>query len=171
MGLWLRGLLVVLLATTVGCGDDTPPRAGGSAPPATVARVSEPPEDPCAEYPPPFEASYLPDGFDPKLRRGAGLFKGADGAGSDYPTEGLLGYYRGPVEVLHVNFQIRNGPLPYVPANPHPLRVLGRPGAIGTIEGGWSVEFSLGRCDFRMDTYGIDRRETVKVARGLRRRG
>ena len=157
----------MLLAAAVGCSGDTPPRADGSARPATVAPASEPPDDPCAEYPPPFEASYLPDGFDAKLRKGAGLFKGAGG----YPTEGLLGHYRGPSEGVHANFQIRNGPLPYVPANPHPLRVLGRPGAIGKIEGGWSVEFSLGRCDFRMDTYGLDRRETVKVARGLRRRG
>lgn len=123
--------------------------------------------DPCADYPPPFEASYLPEGFDDELRKGAGLFKGAP----EYPTEGLLGHYRGPVEVLHVNFQIRKGPLPYSPSKFRPVEdVLGGRGGIAKIEGGWAVEFSLGDCDFRMDTYGIDRAETVAVAKSLRER-
>ncbi len=160
------GVLIVLVA----CGETTEPRAAGSSTPARSVTPDKepedgPPADPCAEYPPPFKASYLPEGFKKKLRKGAGLFKGA---GADYPTEGLLGYYRGSADTVHVNFETRPGPLPYAPANPHPLRgVLGRRGEIGKIEGGWAVEFSLDECDFRMDTYGIDRAETVKVAKGL----
>ena len=166
----LRRLLLGLLVLLIGCGGSSEPGAGSSASPAPPATskskpTDEPPANPCADYPPPFEATYLPEGFKKKLRKGAGLFKGA---GADYPTEGLLGYYPGPVEVLHVNFETRPGPLPYEPANPHPLKVLGRRGQIGMIEGGWSVEFSLDDCDFRMDTYGIGRAETVKVAKGLR---
>lgn len=126
--------------------------------------------DPCASYPPPFEASYLPDGFHRELRRGAGLFKGGDGAGAGYPTEGLLGHYRGRVETIHANFEVRGGPLPYEPADPRRLEVLGAPGRIGTVEGGFAVEFSLGDCDFRMDTYGLSRAETLRIALGLRRR-
>lgn len=145
-------LLLGVLLLLSGC--DASPEPGA------VATASA---DPCAAYPPPFEASYLPEGFEDRLRSGEGLF-----TGTDYPTEGLLGHYRGPAEVIHVNFQVRNGPLPYEPANPRPLRVLGRRGLIGKIEGGWSVELSFEGCDFRMDTYGIDRAETVKVARGLR---
>jgi hypothetical protein len=113
----------------------------------------------------PFASTYLPDGFGHRLRPGAGLFKRAD-----YPTEGLLGHYRGPVEVVHVNFQIRSGPLPYTPPRWRPLEALGEPGGIASIEGGYSVKFSLGGCDFRMDTYGISRAETVAVAGGLRPR-
>lgn len=132
-------------------------------------RAAEPPSptaDPCADFPPPFEATYLPEGFDPRLRRGAGLFKGPGAEG--YPTEGLLGHYRGEVEVVHANFEVRGGPLPYEPAEPRPLVVLGRRASIGKIEGGYAVEFSLGDCDFRMDTYGVGRRQTVKLAKGLR---
>lgn len=156
-----------LLVLVTGC-DETSSSARRS-PATTAVPVTPKPEvdrtpNPCAEYPPPFEATYLPDGFTKKLRKGAGLF-----VGTNYPTRGLVGYYLGETDGAHVNFQIRNGPLPYVPANPHPLdAVLGRRGAIGKIEGGWSVEFSLDDCEFRMDTYGIDRAETVKVARGLR---
>ncbi len=166
----LFGILVLLAA----CGDSSGPKAADSSTPAASATPEkkpkdDPPANPCADYPPPFEATYLPEGFKEKLRKGAGLFKGAKGAGADYPTEGLLGYYRGPVETVHINFETRPGPLPYEPANPHPLRgVLGERGEIGKIEGGWAVEFSLDDCDFRMDTYGIDRAESVKVAKSLR---
>ncbi|MDQ3915699.1 MAG: hypothetical protein M3323_10285 [Actinomycetota bacterium] len=164
----MRGLLVALLALLVGCGGGSAPEAGGSdatATPAPSAQAAKdaPPQDPCTTYPPPFEASYLPEGFKYRLRKGAGLFKGAD-----YPAEGLLGHYRGKAETVHVNFEVQGGPLPYEPGNPHPLKVLGRRGQIRKIEGGWAVEFSLGDCDFRMDTYGLDRAETVKVAKGLR---
>lgn len=164
------GRLLVGVALLLGaCDGGKEPEAIGTEPPASkpprATPSNEPTANPCADYPPPFEASYLPEGFSPRLRKGAGLFKGAEDL---YPSEGLLGHYRGPVEVLHVNFQTRPGPLPYEPGAPRPLRVLGRPGAIGSIEGGWSVEFSLGGCDFRMDTYGISRAETVKVAKGLR---
>lgn len=160
-------LVVGVVLLLGGCDGRAEPEAVGTATPEapSAAPTNEPTVNPCADYPPPFEASYLPEGFGRKLREGAGLFKGAEDL---YPSEGLLGHYRGPVEVLHVNFQTRPGPLPYEPGAPRPLRVLGRPGAIGSIEGGWSVEFSLGGCDFRMDTYGISRAETVKVARGLR---
>ena len=162
------GLLVLL----VGCGGSQEPAASSSAfPPARTASEaasSDPPANACADYPPPFEATYLPEGFDSKLREGAGLFEGAGGAGAGYPTEGLLGYYAGPAETVHVNFETRPGPLPYEPGAPRPLEVLGRRGAIGKIEGGWSVEFSLADCDFRMDAYGISRAETVRVAKGLR---
>ena len=121
------------------------------------------PSDPCAEFPPPFGATYLPPGFSPSLRRDAGLFKG-----TDYPTEGLLGHYRGAREVVHINFQVRGGPLPYVPVNKKPLTVMNRPARIGRVEGGFSVNFSNNKCRFRMDTYGVTRRETEAVARGLR---
>jgi hypothetical protein len=169
----LRRLLLALPLLLVGCSESSEPRARSSASPTAPATsqprpTDEPPPDPCADYPPPFEATYLPEGFKKKLRPGAGLFKGAEDL---YPSEGLLGHYAGPVEVLHVNFETRPGPLPYVPANPHPLNVLGGRGQIGKVEGGWAVEFSLGGCKFRMDTYGIDRVETVKVARGLREAG
>ncbi|HEX2196803.1 MAG TPA: hypothetical protein VHJ76_07740 [Actinomycetota bacterium] len=163
---------VAALLLLVGCRETSDPGAGAASPPAASTTTDESAEektaaDPCAQYPPPFEASYLPEGFERRLRRGAGLFQGGGAAG--YPTEGLLGHYRGAVETVHVDFETRTGPLPYEPANPHPLRdVLGRRGAIGKIEGGWAVEFSLGVCDFRMDAYGIDRAETVAVARGLR---
>lgn len=167
------GVFLVLLSFLVGCGESSDPGARSTRAPITSATPemkpkNKPPPNPCADYPPPFRATYLPEGFEKKLHKGAGLFKGADGAGSDYPTEGLLGYYPGPVEVLHVNFETRPGPLPYEPGAPRRLRVLGRRGAIGTIEGGWSVEFVLGNCEFRMDTYGISRAETVKIAKGLR---
>ena len=165
-------LLLALLLLLVGCSESSEPRAGSSPSPTAPATSEpkpsdEPPADPCADHPPPFEATYLPEGFKKELRTGAGLFKGAGG----YPTDGLLGHYAGPVEVLHVNFETRPGPLPYVPANPHPLNVLGERGRIGKIEGGWAVEFSLDGCKFRMDIYGLDRVETVKVARGLREAG
>ncbi|MFN2589071.1 MAG: hypothetical protein ABR613_13275 [Actinomycetota bacterium] len=171
----MRRLLFGLLVLLVGCAGNVEPGASSSAAPsssgATAQATDEPPEDPCAQYPPPFEASYLPEGFKKKLRNGAGLFKGAEGAGAGYPTKGLLGHYRGPVETVHVNFETRPGPLPYEPANPHLLRgVVGGRGRIGKIEGGWSVEFSLDDCDFRMDAYGIDRAGTVKVAKGLRQK-
>lgn len=140
-----------------------------SAAPSASPSSSPSFSDPCAEYPPPFEATYLPPGFESRLRKGAGLFKGPGTEG--YPREGLVGYYAGPNDGVHLNFQTRPGPLPYEPGAPRPLRVLGGRGAIGVIEGGWSVEFSLGRCDFRMDAYGITRAETVKVAKSLRARG
>lgn len=164
----LLGVLMLLAA----CGEISEPRAGGASAPASSATPMKEPKgrrpstDRCAKYPPPFEATYLPEGFKKKLRKGAGLFKGE---GADYPQEGLLGYYQGPVETVHVNFETRPGPLPYEPANPHRMKgALGRRGQIGKIEGGWAVEFSLDDCDFRMDAYGIDRAETVKVAKGLR---
>lgn len=164
----LRGVLVALLLFA-GCGGSSDPGASSTATPAASPTPEEtpkikPPPDPCADYPPPFEATYLPEGFDEKLRKGAGLFKG-----TDYPTRGLVGHYLGETDGIHVNFQVRNGPLPYEPANRRPLRgVLDRRGQIGKVEGGWAVEFSLDSCEFRMDTYGIDRAETVKVAKGLR---
>ena len=165
--------MVVLGAAALGLAsmDDEPDPATPAPDPATPAPAQSPPTatpdptppvDPCAEYPPPFEATYLPDGFSHRLRRSAGLFKG-----TNYPTEGLLGHYRGSMETIHINFQIRHGPLPYLPARTRPIRVLDHPGKIGSIEGGWSVKFSNDRCDFRMDTYGITRAETVAVARGL----
>jgi hypothetical protein len=82
----------------------------------------------------------------------------------------LVGYYPGSNEGVHVNFEVRGGPLPYKPEAPRPLRVLGSRGRIGVIEGGFAVEFALEDCDFRMDSYGIDRAQTVEVARGLRKR-
>jgi hypothetical protein len=173
-GFAFRGSLVVLLAVLVACGGDSEPGAVESAPPPASATpkpekpTPEPSANPCADYPPPFEASYLPEGFKPRLRKGAGLFKGAEDL---YPSEGLVGHYRGPRETIHANFQTRPGPLPYEPAEPRPLTVLGRRGAIGSVEGGWSVEFVLDECDFRMDTYGISRSETVKIAKGLRKTG
>lgn len=157
----LFGLLVLFGACT---GDDPRSATKASANPPRSTPV--PSADPCASYPPPFEASYLPDGFHEELRKGAGLFKGA----GDYPTEGLVGHYRGELETIHANFEVRPGPLPYEPANPKPLKVLGGRGRIGTVEGGFSVEFSLGGCDFRMDTYGVSRADTVAIAKGLRRR-
>ena len=169
-----RRCLVVLLALLAACGGDSEPGAvesatrAASATPQPEKPTPEPTANPCAEYPPPFEASYLPDGFNPKLRSGAGLFKGAEDL---YPSEGLVGHYRGRRETIHANFQTRPGPLPYEPAEPRPLIVLGRRGAIGSVEGGWSVEFVLDECDFRMDTYGISRSETVKIAKGLRETG
>ncbi len=104
----------------------------------------------------------MPEGFKDKLRKGAGLFKG-----TDYPTEGLVGHYRGKTDGTHVNFEVQGGPLPYEPANPKRLKVLGEPGRIGSIEGGFAVEFSLDECDFRMDTYGVSREDTIKIANGL----
>lgn len=104
----------------------------------------------------------MPEGFKYELRKGAGLFKG-----TDYPTEGLVGYYRRKTDAAHANFEVQGGPLPYEPANPKPLTVLGEPGRIGAIEGGFAVEFSLDECDFRMDTYGVTRADTIKIARGL----
>lgn len=154
-----RAALVGIALFLVACSADPAPRPSAATPSPTA--------DPCASYPPPFEATYLPAGFHRGLRKGAGLFKGAEG---DYPTEGLLGHYRGRFETTHANFETRPGPLPYEPANPKPMRVLGGPGRIGTIEGGYAVEFSLGDCDFRMDTYGVSRAETIRIARGLRRR-
>lgn len=121
------------------------------------------PIDRCHAYPPPFEAGYLPDGFSHRLRPSAGLFKG-----TAYPIEGLLGHYRGPHETIHVNFEAKGGPLPYVPADEEPVTVLGEPGTIGTIEGGYAVTFTNGTCGFRMDTYGISRQETLRVGGGLR---
>lgn len=121
------------------------------------------PADRCRTYPPPFEATYLPDGFSHELRPSAGLFKG-----TSYPTEGLLGHYVGRHETIHINFQVKGGPLPYLPGNPVPLTVLSRPATIGGIEGGYAVTFTNGPCDFRMDTYGISREETLEVAGGLR---
>lgn len=167
----MRALLLAVLVLLAGCAGTDERSADDLSTPAESATADEKsqdgrPADDCARYPPRFEASYLPKGFEKGLREGAGLF---EGAGAAYPTEGLLGYYRGPVETVHVNFEIRPGPLPYVPGDPRPLRgVLGRRGEIGKIEGGWAVEFSLDDCDFRMDAYGIDRAETVKVAKGLR---
>lgn len=160
-----RALLLGAILLLAACDETSAPRAASSsALPDAPTSTKGPEHDPCEEYPPPFEASYLPDGFEKKLRRGAGLFKG-----TDYPTRGLVGHYLGETNGIHVNFQIRNGALPYEPANPHRVRdVLGRSGEIGKIEDGWAVEFSLDDCYFRMDTYGIDRAETVKVARGLR---
>jgi hypothetical protein len=160
-----RALALAVAVLPTGCDGGSPPGAGPPAAPSTSSPPAPTPvpDHACAKYPPPFEATYLPDGFHERLRRGAGLFKG-----TDYPTRGLVGHYLGPAEGIHVNFQMRPGPLPYEPGAPRPLRVLGRRGAIGTIEGGWSVEFELGDCDFRMDSYGITRSETVKVARGLR---
>ncbi|HYP24333.1 MAG TPA: hypothetical protein VEV43_12230, partial [Actinomycetota bacterium] len=59
---------------------------------ATPAPSPSPsPSDPCAEYPPQFEATYLPPGFGKRLREGAGLFEGPGTAG--YPRDGLVGYY------------------------------------------------------------------------------
>ena len=168
-----RAILLWVVVALVGCGETAePPASQASIPPGSATPMTEPKDDPpadrCTEYPPPFEASYLPRGFDNELRRGTGLFGRAADA---YPTEGLLGHYRGPVETVHANFETRPGPLPYEPANTHPLRgVLGRRGEIGKIEGGWAVEFSLDNCDFRMDTYGIDRAETVEIAKGLHER-
>jgi hypothetical protein len=161
-----RAALVGIVLSLAACAADPVPRSSATRVPAT----SSPTPDPCAGYPPPFEATYLPEGFHRELRKGAGLFKGADGAGADYPTEGLVGHYRGEHETIHANFETRPGPLPYEPADPKPLRVLGRPGRIGTIEGGFAVEFVLGDCDFRMDTYGVSRAETVRIAQGLARR-
>ena len=172
-----RGLVVAIAWMAVLTACDTtsrnggPPVPEGSSPSSARETVGFTPAPTapasggeCSSYPPPFRATYLPEGFNHRLREGAGLFKG-----TRYPTEGLLGYYRGPFETVHVNFQIRSGPLPYVPANPRPVTVLGRRGRIGKIEGGYAVEFSNGRCAFRMDTYGLSRTETVRVAQGLRR--
>jgi hypothetical protein len=116
----------------------------------------------CARMPPPFRATYLPRGFDSKLRGGAGLFRG-----TGHPREGLLGHYLGPRATTHVNFQVAGGPLPYEPVNVRRTPVLGRRGVIGSIEGGYAVRFSVKGCDFRMDAYGISRRATIAVARGL----
>ena len=151
---------IIILMTS--CRDGSAPE---SVSPAGSTTSTSPSGDRCTRYPPPFEASYLPPGFKHKLRTGAGLFKG-----TDYPTEGLLGHYRGKKKTIHINFEVKGGPLPYEPATPKPLRVLGNPGRIGTIEGGFSVEFGFRSCDFRMDTYGITREQTVHVAQGLRRR-
>ena len=165
----LRGSLLALLIA-VAC-DAGPARDAGSTPGSdgSTTRATrpshQPPPDPCADYPPPFEASFLPEGFDRGMRRGAGPFKG-----TNYPTDGLVGHYRhGKSAGIHVNFQVRGGPLPYEPAAPRPLTVLGAPGRIGTIEGGFSVEFSLDDCDYRMDTYGLSRADTVNVATSLER--
>lgn len=159
-----RAALVGIALSLVACTTGPAPTPSGSTSPGRPS----PTADRCAGYPPPFEATYLPEGFHPELREGAGLFEGADGAGAGYPTEGLLGHYRGRFETIHANFEVRPGPLPYEPADPRPVRVLGGPGRIGTIEGGFAVEFSLGDCDFRMDTYGVSRAETIRIAQGLR---
>ena len=151
------------------CSSDVAPNDPQESQP-TIAESRRTPrekkEDPCAKYPPPFEATYLPNGFRDKLRKGAGLFKGTD----DYPTKGLLGHYLGPSEVSHVNFSTDPGPLPYEPSVTKPLIVLGDRGNIGKIEGGWSVEFSYRNCDFEMDAYGLTRDETTRTAKGLRAR-
>lgn len=119
-------------------------------------------QNPCVESPPPFEASYLPDGFGARLRRGAGLFRG-----TNYPTEGLLGHYLGPRETMHINFETDPGPLPYELDNTRRISTLGSNGRIASIEGGFAVGFTFRECDYRMDTYGISRKETLQVARGL----
>jgi hypothetical protein len=150
--------LLVILGALAACepGESPPQTRETSSPsPAIVA-------DRCAKMPPPFRATYLPRGFDSKLREGAGLFRG-----TDHPTEGLLGHYLGPRETIHVNFQVAGGPLPYEQVNIQRTPVLGRRARIGSIEGGYAVEFSVKDCDFRMDTYGISRRATIAVARGL----
>ena len=152
--------LILLLAACEGG-----PALSDPSPAPVTADSANANQDPCATYPPSFEASYLPAGFVDKLRPGAGLFKG-----TDYPTEGLVGHYLGKYETNHINFQVKGGPLPYEPANPHPIEVLGSSGLIGKIEGGFSVEFTFRNCDFRMDTYGISREQTRRVADGLRKR-
>lgn len=163
----LRGLPCLVLVVLLGCGgnssgDEAKSSLPQPSPTAEARSTEEPPADPCASYPPPFEASYLPEGFKDKLRKGAGLFKG-----TDYPTEGLVGHYRGKTDGIHANFEVQGGPLPYEPANPKPLKVLSGPGRIGVIEGGFAVEFSLDECDFRMDTYGVSRADTIDIAKGL----
>jgi hypothetical protein len=130
--------------------------------PPTPAETRTVAHDQCDAYPPPFEATYLPDGFSARLRKGAGLFKG-----TDYPTEGLLGHYLGPRETMHINFETDPGPLPYELNNARPILTLGTNGRIASIEGGFAVGFTFKECDYRMDTYGIHRKETLQVARGL----
>jgi hypothetical protein len=136
-------------------GDDRPTPAETR----TVARHQ------CDVYPPPFEASYLPNWFGARLRKGAGLFEG-----TDYPTEGLLGHYLGPREGMHINFETDPGPLPYELDNAQRISMLGSSGRIASLEGGFGVGFTFKECDYRMDTYGISRTETLKVARGLTHR-
>lgn len=139
---------------------ETEPQPPRARPTPTETRAVT--QNPCAEYPPPFEAGHLPDGFGARLRRGAGLFRG-----TDYPTEGLLGHYLGPRETMHINFQTDPGPLPYELNNSRPIFTLGSNGRIASIEGGFGVGFTFKECDYRMDTYGISRKETLQVARGL----
>ena len=158
---WAVGIAIACLVSGSGCRSEPAPKASGITPAGSASPNAE--TDSCAKFPPPFKATYLPPGFNRKLRRGAGLFQG-----TDYPTNGLLGYYRGNNEGVHVNFEVHGGPLPYKPADPQPLKVLGSPGQLGVIEGGFAVEFALEDCDFRMDSYGINRAQTVKVARRLR---
>lgn len=108
----IRRTSLVLLALSLplsACEDATAPNDPAPDPVTTDSTKAD--RDPCADYPPPFTATYLPPGF-----------------------------------------------------------TLGSPGAIGTIEGGFSVEFAYRNCEFRMDTYGISRGETRKVAGGLKTR-
>lgn len=69
-----------------------------------------------------------------------------------------------------VNFDVQGGALPYEPAGPKRLMVLGEPGAIGVIEDGFACELSLDECDFRMDTYGREPRRHDQVTKGLEER-
>jgi hypothetical protein len=151
---WMLCLSALASCTTTEHGV---PRARPS-----VRETHSSPTSPCAETPPPFEAGYLPDGFSARLRKGAGLFKG-----TNYPTEGLLGHYIGPREGIHINFETDPGPLPYELNNARPISTLGTNGRIASIEGGFAVAFTFKECDYRMDTYGISRKETLQVARGL----
>ena len=160
-------LLLAVACVLVACDQSTSPDAVAPMTSASTqgerkVKQAELGDETCASYPPPFEAGYLPRGFSDRLRKGAGLFKG-----TDYPTEGLLGHYLGPRDTIHINFETDPGPLPYEPANPKPIRVqLGRT-TIGKIEGGFAVRFSFVGCPYRMDTYGISRRETTNVVKGL----
>ena len=160
------GVLFVLVA----CGGSSEPRAAGSSAPIRSATPDNEPEDgqpadPCAEYPPPFKASYLPEGIKKKLERGQACSKER---ARTTPQKGCVG----TTGAQRTRFTSTSRPAPGR-CRTH-RRILtrcaafsGRRGEIGKIEGSWAVEFSLDDCDFRMDTYGIDRAETVKVAKGL----
>ena len=163
-------LFLVLACVLVACDPSTSPDAVAPTTSASLqveetVRQAELEDGTCASYPPPFEAGYLPRGFSNRLRKGAGLFKG-----TDYPSEGLLGHYLGPRDTIHINFETYPGPLPYEPANPKKIRARLSRATIGTIEGGFAVRFSFIGCPYRMDTYGISRRETIKVVKGLQDR-
>jgi hypothetical protein len=113
----------------------------------------------CYDYPLPFKPSYLPEGFKPQAKRGAGGYPG-----TNLDPHGFVAFYSA-TPTSHISFGRRT--LPYPPTNAQRIRVMDNPAVFGRIEGGFSADFALRTCEYRMVAYGVTRREARRFATHL----
>ena len=120
-------------------------------------------QEECSKLPLPFEATYLPAGFDAELRPGGA----SDGPGRKTDLPGSLGYYRSKKGGMGDYIDIMENGAPFWPSEPMAIPVGDRPGKIGRIEGGFSVRFMWSKCDYLMLSYSLSFDELRRVAEGL----